>query len=315
MKKLIILFITVLIFSFSFVVFAQNEEGIISIYKGSEVIYDDLIGYEELPVIISTEEVKMVAGNIRRQWCQAPEGRSNFEILKNYENTIKDMGGEILFSTRDPQSIVINELDFDDYFVKSRVKRGLSEANEFSYSNFPDELSEYLTGKITSSGKDIYTIIAVGKGTWAAGQDDITFYELVTLETEAMEMDMISIDSLEEGIEAEGRVAIYNIYFDTGEARIKENSSEALATTADFLKEKQDKKYLVVGHTDNTGDYLMNMELSESRAEAVVQKLIDEYGISREQLTAVGVGPASPLLSNSTEEGRSKNRRVEIVEM
>jgi len=81
------------------------------------------------------------------------------------------------------------------------------------------------------------------------------------------------------------------------------------------LKENIDKRYLVVGHTDNTGDYMMNINLSESRAEAVVEKLVNEYGIKQEQLIAVGIGPASPLFSNSTEEGRSKNRRVEIVEM
>jgi outer membrane protein OmpA-like peptidoglycan-associated protein len=60
---------------------------------------------------------------------------------------------------------------------------------------------------------------------------------------------------------------------------------------------------------------MMNLDLSKARAEAVVEKLSNEYGISREQLRAVGVGPASPLFSNSTEDGRSKNRRVEIVEM
>jgi outer membrane protein OmpA-like peptidoglycan-associated protein len=81
------------------------------------------------------------------------------------------------------------------------------------------------------------------------------------------------------------------------------------------LKENTDKRYLVVGHTDNTGSYMINMNLSNLRAEAVVDKLIAEYDINQEQLIPVGVGPASPLFSNSTEEGRSKNRRVEIVEM
>jgi len=314
MKKLIIISITLLIFSLPLTVLAQNEEGIVSIYKGSELIYDDMIGFEELPLVISETETKLVAGNIRRRWCQAPEGRSGFEIIKNYENTIKDMGGEIIFTTRDPQSIMINDSYFEEFFAKARVERGLG-GDEFSYTYFPGEFTEYLLAKTTTAAKDIYTIIAVGKGMWAASQDDITFYEIVTLETEAMEMDMVSIDSLQQGIETDGRVAIYNIYFDTGEAIIKAESAEALATTADFLKENQDKRYLVVGHTDNTGDYMMNMNLSESRAEAVVEKLLSEYGINEEQLTAVGVGPASPLFSNSTEAGRSKNRRVEIVEM
>ena len=314
MKKIIIL-ITVFIFSLSFAVSARDENGIISIYEGSEVVYDDLMGYDELPVIINEEELKLVEGNIRRQWCQAPEGRSGLEVIKNYENTIKNMGGEVLFLIREPQSIVINEIDFEDYFQRVRTKHGLSNANQLSHHHFPGEVTEYLAGKLITSDTEIYTIIAVGKGQKALGLGDTIFYELITLEAEAMEMDMVTIDSLEQGIEAAGRAAIYNIYFDTGEASIKEESVEALSTTANFLEDNQDKRYLVVGHTDNNGDYIMNMNLSKARAEAVVAKLVNQYGISQEQLTAVGVGPASPLFSNSTESGRSKNRRVEIVEM
>jgi OmpA-OmpF porin, OOP family len=58
----------------------------------------------------------------------------------------------------------------------------------------------------------------------------------------------------------------------------------------------------------------MNLELSEARARAAVEKLVEGYGVDPEQMKPVGVGPASPVLSNSTEEGRARNRRVEIVE-
>jgi len=315
MKNLKIIFRTLLLLTLSFSIFAQDKEGIISIYEGSEIIYDDQFGYDELPVIINEDELKLIEGNIRRQWCQAPEGRSALEVIKNYENTIKNMGGEVLFLTRDPQSIVIDEVYFEDYFQRVRTRHGLASANQLSHYHFPGEVSEYLVGKLETSDTDIYTIIAVGKGQKALDLGNTIFYELITLEAEAMEMDMITIDSLEQEIEASGRVAIYNIYFDTGEASIKEESAEALATTAEFLKENTDKRYLVVGHTDNTGSYMINMNLSNLRAEAVVDKLIAEYDINQEQLIPVGVGPASPLFSNSTEEGRSKNRRVEIVEM
>lgn len=95
--------ITVLISSLNPAVLAQNEEVIISIYKESKVIYDDLMEYDQLPVIINEGELKLVEGNIRRQWCQGPEGRSALEVVKNYENTIKNMRREVLFLTREPQ--------------------------------------------------------------------------------------------------------------------------------------------------------------------------------------------------------------------
>jgi OmpA-OmpF porin, OOP family len=74
------------------------------------------------------------------------------------------------------------------------------------------------------------------------------------------------------------------------------------------------ERYLVVCYTDKVGRYDMNLELSEARARAAVEKLVEGYGVDPEQMKPVGVGPASPVLSNSTEEGRARNRRVEIVE-
>lgn len=69
----------------------------------------------------------------------------------------------------------------------------------------------------------------------------------------------------------------------------------------------------MVGHTDNVGDAAMNMDLSRRRAGAVVDALAAKYGVVASRLNAVGVGPFAPVASNETEEGRGKNRRVELV--
>lgn len=75
---------------------------------------------------------------------------------------------------------------------------------------------------------------------------------------------------------------------------------------------KTDGQFLVVGHTDNKGDLEYNQRLSYSRAESVIRAL-SERGVSSARLIPIGVGMASPVASNTTEEGRAKNRRVEIV--
>ena len=69
----------------------------------------------------------------------------------------------------------------------------------------------------------------------------------------------------------------------------------------------------MVGHTDNVGTYDYNMKLSKDRADAVVKALAGKYGIAAACLLACGVGPMAPVASNMTEEGRAKNRRVELV--
>jgi outer membrane protein OmpA-like peptidoglycan-associated protein len=73
-------------------------------------------------------------------------------------------------------------------------------------------------------------------------------------------------------------------------------------------------KVLVVGHTDNVGTFAFNTDLSQRRAAAVVNALATRFAIPRDRLTPFGVSFGAPVASNRTEEGRAKNRRVELVE-
>ena len=101
----------------------------------------------------------------------------------------------------------------------------------------------------------------------------------------------------------------------TDKADIKPESKPALEEMAKLLKAFPDLRVLIVGHTDSTGDREYNMGLSRRRAEAVVKSLRESYGIAASRLVPAGVGMLAPVASNRTEEGRAKNRRVELVEM
>jgi outer membrane protein OmpA-like peptidoglycan-associated protein len=142
----------------------------------------------------------------------------------------------------------------------------------------------------------------------------MTFFELVTVEAEPMEMGMVTAADIGEGLSTLGRIPIYDIFFDTGQSEVKPESADALKAIAEYLNANETQKVVIVGHTDNIGDFDMNITLSQERANAVMEKLISEYGVNREQLKPFGVGPVSPIASNSTEEGKAQNRRVEIVE-
>jgi outer membrane protein OmpA-like peptidoglycan-associated protein len=114
-------------------------------------------------------------------------------------------------------------------------------------------------------------------------------------------------------IDADGRVALYGIYFDTGKADIKPESKASLDQISELLKQRPNLKLHVVGHTDNVGAVESNMVLSKRRAESVVAALSTTYNINRTRLTGNGVASLAPVKTNSTEEGRAKNRRVELV--
>ena len=125
----------------------------------------------------------------------------------------------------------------------------------------------------------------------------------------------LSADEIEEGIISQGRIAVRDILFEFDSDAIIDNSEEALATIADVLQTNDDLELLIVGHTDNVGDFEYNLNLSMQRAQAVKGWLMDEHGISADRLQAAGAGMMAPVATNRDEDGRSQNRRVELVEL
>jgi OOP family OmpA-OmpF porin len=114
-------------------------------------------------------------------------------------------------------------------------------------------------------------------------------------------------------IAATGKAAVYGIYFDTGKSVVKPESIPALDEITKLLKQNSGLALYVVGHTDYVGALDLNLKLSADRADAVVKALVAR-GIAASRLKGAGVGPYCPVASNRSEEGRAKNRRVELVE-
>ena len=112
----------------------------------------------------------------------------------------------------------------------------------------------------------------------------------------------------------DGKIITYGITFDVGKATIKPESMGEINRIVTLMNENPDLKFSVEGHTDSTGNAASNQTLSEQRAQAIVDKLV-ELGIAKDRLTAVGKGQNNPIADNSTDEGRAKNRRVEFVKM
>jgi outer membrane protein OmpA-like peptidoglycan-associated protein len=118
---------------------------------------------------------------------------------------------------------------------------------------------------------------------------------------------------LYDALAEKGRVATQGIYFDTGSDRIRPESTPTLKEIGTMLKEHADLKLTIEGHTDNVGSAPANQTLSEKRAAAVRQYLIDTYQVEGVRLQAKGLGQTKPAGSNDTPEGRQQNRRVELV--
>jgi outer membrane protein OmpA-like peptidoglycan-associated protein len=137
-----------------------------------------------------------------------------------------------------------------------------------------------------------------------------TFYNLIILEIGEMAQEVTAGDMLA-ALNKDGRIAL-SIHFDTGKATIKPESEKIVGEIAALLKGQPDLKVSIEGHTDNTGTPQGNKTLSDERAKAVLAA-VAALGVEAGRMSAVGWGQDKPVADNATEEGRAKNRRVEIV--
>lgn len=157
-----------------------------------------------------------------------------------------------------------------------------------------------------------------GKEIWASIEQDSwggNTYYLYVVEKGEMEQQVVAdAKFMADDISSAGHVAIYGIYFDFNKSDVKSESDATLSEIAKLLRGAPNLKVFVVGHTDNVGTVDYNMKLSQARADAVVKVLTTKHKVGPQSLKAYGVGQLAPVAPNKTEDGRAKNRRVELVE-
>lgn len=184
-------------------------------------------------------------------------------IRRNYENAIKSIGGEVIYSD-------------DNVSVMKAMRGGVEVWAEIQAST-----------KIASR---IYMLHLVERTTM---------------------VQLITADAMAAAIERDGFVAL-DIHFATGKSDILPESRQLVDEAAAMLSKHVNLRVGVEGHTDNTGSPESNQALSLARARAVTDAIV-AAGIDRDRLDAVGFGQDRPIADNRTEDGRAKNRRVEIV--
>ena len=158
--------------------------------------------------------------------------------------------------------------------------------------------------KFRHNNKMIYMMI---DNAW---DDDDRGYQVYIIEETEMTQEIEL--TIKDALANDGKIALYGIFFDTDKSVIKPESESELSSLTAFLTENVKANVFIVGHTDNTGDFTHNLNLSKARAKAVADYLISK-GIDAKRLSSEGVGPLCPVSTNATELGKKKNRRVEVV--
>ncbi|MCC6353000.1 MAG: DUF4892 domain-containing protein [Verrucomicrobiae bacterium] len=256
----------------------------------------------------SMESEQMIEGKITRISYLAPAGRTTLEVFRNYQQDLADKGFNPLFSGTKEEL---------GYMFCKRYQGIFSQI--FDYNN---EGSRYVAARLDRPEGRVTVAVFVTEfqmglsgGLVPAKGQPLVQVDIVEEKPMEQRMVVVSAEKMAGGIEAEGHIALYGIYFDFNEATLKPESSPTIEQMAKFLLGAPGIKVMVVGHTDNAGGFDYNLRLSRRRAEAVVNELVARHGIEASRLTPMGASYLAPVGSNRSEEGRAKNRRVELVEM
>lgn len=204
------------------------------------------------------------------------------------------------------------------YYIEYRNQAGQPEPGELKIRRNIQAAIKKINGKVIYDDdfNKVTTMVVQkdNKETWLEVRSYNNFYRMNIVEKEIMEQEIVAnADAMGNDINSAGHVSIYGIFFDTGKSEIKPESDAAIEQISMLLKNNGSLRLYVVGHTDNIGTIDSNMKLSKERANAVVNALTTKYAIPADRLLSYGVASLTPVASNDSEEGRAKNRRVELV--
>lgn len=218
---------------------------------------------------------------------------SAHQVFKTYESLVKGLGGVTVFEGKG-EDLSNAKVEFRDKRHRNPVYDG-------------DEMGIYM---VRTPEREIWVEGYVPQHYGREGTYFLTVVEKKLLEVKAS---LLPAEEMKRELDAKGHVALY-INFDFDKADIKPESQPIIDQIVKLLKSNPSLNLMVEGHTDNVGTPPYNKKLSDARAKSVVGALTAQ-GIDALRLKAVGYGQDKPIADNSTDDGRAKNRRVELVKM
>ena len=260
------------------------------------------------------EKMQTIEGKYSRYIYTYPKERTAIEVMRNYQAAMKKAGLNTIYSC-EKTACGQNFGDLMLDYVALGGFRGEGSSDFFAAPfNYGRLEPRYLLASVKrSDGSLVYAGLYIVTPT--DNQFGAVYMQIV--EPKAMETDKVSVNlnanDMSKGLVADGKIALYGLYFDTDKADIKAESKPQLAEIAALLQKDAALKVYIVGHTDNQGQLARNIALSQQRADAVVKALVKDYKINAARLSAKGVASFSPVASNESDAGKAKNRRVELV--
>lgn len=303
-------------------------------YEGSHILGQTVKAFDELTMASAAAEGKSydskkkfaatvtASGKVTRTLYVSPAGRSSLEVFKNHRDALVAKGYAPAFECA-------KEACGEAFFaIKYRWDNKQAQPLAPGYTQIRNLLIQaafdavidvrYALLKKGDSYAALYVAVNRGgsMGAYSEVLNDRPTALIEMVDAAGMEQKIVTLkaDAITSDIAKEGRAVFYGIQFDFDKADIKPQSEPQLAEMAKALMMDPKLKVFIIGHTDNQGKLDYNTGLSQRRAQAVVKALSTRFGIDAKRLTARGLASLAPIATNRTEEGQTKNRRVEMVE-
>ena len=248
-------------------------------------------------------------GSLAQNVYAVPMGASAAEVFRNYQANLAEQGYTTLFSAKKSDTGPSLGSFFENMGPGTQI---------WGYS--PDEARYLAAVRDDAGGTKTYIALYVveyqdGYEPKFSPQKGQVMVRLDAVQTGHLADRMVVVSAAKIGsdLASDGKIALYGILFDFNKATVRPESRPAFDEIGKFLRQNPTQAIYVIGHTDNVGGFDFNMQLSTARARAVVEELSKTYGIASGRMTASGVGLQAPVASNASEEGRAKNRRVELL--
>lgn len=290
----------------------SKDHPMVSRLPGSWIVQYEVKEFDQMIIpmgkalkVDKFENVEETEGRVTRVGYALPAGRSSFEALRQYDAALQKAGFVRMASC---------ERQNCGFPFSNALETLPGEHGDFYWYDLERNTLYYSAWKLKRPEGNVYVMLV----TFAPNEIrrvENSFALVRINETKSMEEGLVKVDAaaMQKGIAAEGHIAIYGIEFDFDKAEIRPESKPTLQEIANLMTQNPKWNLYVVGHTDNVGTYKYNLDLSERRADAVVKALTTEFGVPGGRLNSTGIGSIAPVASNDTEEGRTKNRRVELV--
>lgn len=288
-------------------------------YPGSSIVYYEEREYTTYSIPVGPETGYRtisdwidVEGKFTRIYYELSGNSTVTQLYRNYESAFAKSNFEILAKGVFNQSNRGKEVGGRSWLGIHYIKNPYPTNKNILLGHGTSTAggTAFIAGKLEKTGSTIYLVIGA-----IDHSAEKLIYMVDIIEETIMETDLVSVSASEmlKGIDTDGKIALYGIFFDTDKASLKPESESTIKEITTLLNSNPKLNVYIVGHTDMTGGFEHNFSLSEKRAQAVVEELVTKYKITKSRLTAKGVGPLAPVSSNKTEAGKKLNRRVEIV--